>query len=133
MSACSISLCPWKYNLASSSLRLFKTFSQRPHLNSEQCFLSFSFSTHYPGHVEETVFREERERDSERGTEGDREREKMSKSERTPESKKTQGVTERDSECRFSLNLTTASCAYNEWRGERREGGTQTRLSLLCP
>lgn len=32
-------------------------------------FLSFSFATHYPGHVEETVFREERERDTLRGTE----------------------------------------------------------------
>lgn len=60
MSACSISLCPWKYNLALSSLRLFKAFSQHSPPNSEPCFLSFSFTTHYGGHVEETVFREER-------------------------------------------------------------------------
>lgn len=79
MSACSISLCPWKYNLASSSLRLFKTFSQRSHPNSEPCFLSFSFATHYPGHVEETVFREEKERDLERDREREREGEKMSR------------------------------------------------------
>lgn len=69
MSACSISLCPWKYNLASSSHCLFKTFSQRSHPNSEPCFLSFRFTTHYPSRVEETVFREEWERDLERDSE----------------------------------------------------------------
>lgn len=70
MSACSISLCPWKYNLALSSLRLFKAFSQHSPPNSEPCFLSFSFTTHYGGHVEETVFREERASRGEGGGRG---------------------------------------------------------------
>lgn len=138
MSACSISLCPWKYNLASSSLRLFKTFSQRSHPNSEPCFLSFSFTTHYPGHVEETVFREERERErrggGRRGRESERARgRKWVKARAKPERKRQrEWMSERERECRFSLNLTTASCASNEWRGARREGDTQTRPSLLC-
>lgn len=50
-------------------LSLFKTFSQRSHPNSEPCFLSFRFTTHYPSRVEETVFREEWERDLERDSE----------------------------------------------------------------
>lgn len=57
MSACSISLCPWKYNLASSSLHLFETFSQLSCPNSESRFLSFSLPAHYP----ETAFRKEQE------------------------------------------------------------------------
>lgn len=74
MSASSISLCAWKYNLASSSLRLFKTFRLRSPPNSELCFLSFGFTTHYPGHVEETVFREQRERETLRDSKSARER-----------------------------------------------------------
>lgn len=57
MSSCSISLCPWKYNLASSSLHLFETFSRLSCPNSEPRFLSFSLPTHYP----ETAFRKEQE------------------------------------------------------------------------
>lgn len=39
-------------------------------------------------------------------------------------------VRERERECSFSLNLT-ASCAFNEWRGERMEGD-KTRQDCLC-
>lgn len=93
-SACSISLCLWKYYLASSSRRLFKPFSQRSPPNSEPCFLSFSSATHYLGHVEKTLFREE----SKRGGGGWREvggvlgegqrGGKMIKNERKPERKR---------------------------------------------
>lgn len=44
------------------------------------------------------------------------EREKVGRSESKPEGR-TEGMNERlkGRECRFSLNLTTASCASNEW------------------
>lgn len=76
--------------MASSSLRLFKTFSQRSPPNSEPCFLSFSSTTHYPGHVEETMFREKREGDLEKDSKKwrEREREKRAKNKSEPERKR---------------------------------------------
>lgn len=134
MSACSISLCPWKYNLASSSLCLFKTFSQRSHPNSEPCFLSFHFTTHYPGCEEQTVFRVEWERETRRGTLRDREREKMGKSRNKWKKTKTEGMNEwlKESENSYSLKQT-ASWAFNEWWEERWAGDNQTRMSLFQP
>lgn len=58
MSVCSISLCPWKYYLASGSFHLFETFSQLSCPNSKSRFLSFLLPAHYP----QTPFRKEQER-----------------------------------------------------------------------
>lgn len=135
MSACSISLWPWKYNLASSSLCLFKTFSQRSHPNSEPCFLSFRFTTHYPGCEEQTVFRVERE--GERLREGHWETERGRKWAKTginEKKTKTEGMNEwlKESENSYSLKRT-ASWAFNEWREESWAGDNQTRMSLFQP
>ncbi len=135
MSACSISLCPWKYNLASSSLRLFKTFSQHSHPNSEPCFLSFSFTAHYPGHVEETVLRERGEGESLReGQQETRERKRMGKSESKPDRKK-----KRQREWISDWKRENVDFLWTwPWllvllmNGEEREGRETPRQDCLC-
>lgn len=62
--------------------------------NSEPCFLSFRFDTHYLSRVEEAVFREEWERETWRGTVGDggwaqRKKNKINKSRYKPGKTKT--------------------------------------------
>lgn len=119
-SVCSISLRPWQDNLASSSLHLFKTFSQLPRPHGEPRFLSFPPPpTHYP----------RRRRHLGRNGKEVRGGKKNQAWTGKDKDRWSEWAWRRERGWRSALN-PTSSCAFNERWGESRDG-RQTRKTAF--